>query len=344
MRHAVRTLCESHFVSHFGLLGVGDEGRCNGCINPHAALAFVVQRQNFVEAVGRRAGRTVFGQQVHVKGDSFFPRLGFELWLPGHVKPLRAKAVGHGGQKRHVVAPARLAAQADAVHAVFRIVDFGGRIAYVIPGGTVSEFDAGFVGQVLAVHQHGAFTVERRGVHLAVHAQSVAHRGQDVIGVVAGVALELGQPAFFAPDGRLVHANGHHIELTAFGGDVRGHALAQHAFFQRDPFQGDARVGGFKVLAELFHLDHVAVVHGGNDQLDSAGRSAPERGDQSCRKGKAEFRFHTQSPVGLGWVRRVQRSFAGSIDRSKIASVAHQIDTQGFYLGTNFRKIPSIYT
>ena len=344
MRHAVRALCEGHFVSHFGLLGVGDEGRCNGRVDPHAALAFVVQRQDFVEAVGRRPGRAVFGQQVHIKGDGFFPRLGFELRLPGHVKPLRAKAVGHGGEECHVVAPARLAAQADAVHAIFRVVDFGGRIAHIVPGRTVGELDTGFVGQVFAVHQHGAFTVERRSVHLAVHAQAVAHGGQDVIGVVAGVALELGQPAFFAPDGRLIHADGHDVELTTLGGDVRRHALAQHAFFERDPFQGDARVGGFKVLAELFHLDHVAVVHGGNDQLDSAGRSAPERGDQGCRKGKAEFRFHRQSPVGLGWLRRVQRSFAGSIDPRKIARVVHQIDTQALFLGTNFRKIPRIYT
>jgi hypothetical protein len=121
------------------------------------------------------------------------------------------------------------------------------------------------------------------------------------------------------------------LELAAFGGDVSGHALAQYTLFQGYPFQGDAGVGGFKVLAELFHLNHVAVVYGGNDQLDGAGGCAPKCGNQGCRKGKAEFRFHTQSPVGLGWLGRVQRALIGSIDLAKIASVAHRIDTQAIF-------------
>jgi hypothetical protein len=90
--------------------------------------------------------------------------------------------------------------------------------------------------------------------------------------------------------GVFVHADGHHVELTALGGNVGGDALAQHAFLQRDPLELDVRVGGLKVLAELLHLDHVAVVHGGNHEFGvGVGQaSAEQRGGE----GGGEAKFH----------------------------------------------------
>ena len=146
----------------------------------------------------------------------------------------------------------------------------------------LGHLHAGLVGQVLAVHQHRAFAVERCSEQLAVDGQTVAHCGQQVVHVVGGVGFQLLQPALLAPDGRLVHADRHHVELAALGGDVGRDALAQHAFFERDPLELDVGVGLLEVLAELLHLDHVAVVHGGNHEFGLRVRSGAA---QRCRQG-----------------------------------------------------------
>ena len=199
VRRAVRALRERDLVGDLALLGIGDERGGDGRVDPHAALALVVERKDLVEAVRARSRRAVLLQQVDVGGDRVMPRLALELRLPAHVEPLAAVAVDHGGDERHVVAPARLAAQADAVDARLRVVDLGRGVAHLVPGRPLGEGHAGLVGQVLAVHQHRALAVERRGVELAVDRQAVAHRRQQVVDVVAGVGLDLGEPALLAP-------------------------------------------------------------------------------------------------------------------------------------------------
>ena len=193
----------------------------------------------------RGAGRAVVLHQVDVEGDRVLPGLGVDLRLPAHVEPLAAVGVDHGRQEGHVVAPARLAAQADAVHAGLRVVDLAGERRFTcVPGRLVGHLDADLVGQVLAVHQHRALAVEGRGVELAVDRQAVAHGRQQVVDVVGGVGARspCSQP-FLRPDRRLVHADGHHVELAALGGDVGRDALAQRAFLERDPLELDVGVG-----------------------------------------------------------------------------------------------------
>jgi hypothetical protein len=187
-----------------------------------------------------------------------------------------------------MVAPAGLAAQAHAVDALGGVVHLGRDVARLLPGRVVGHRGAGGLHQVRTVHRHRALAVERRSEELAAHRQPVADGGQQVVDVVAGIGLDLLQPALLAPDRRLVHADGHDVELAALGGDVGGDALAQNALLERDPLQLDVRVGLLEVLAELLHLDHVAVVHGGDDELGGSGGRA---GDGECsereRKGES---------------------------------------------------------
>jgi hypothetical protein len=174
---------------------------------------------------------------------------------------------------------------------------FLARSADLRPGGALGHLHAGLVGQVLAVHQHRAFAVERGGKQLAVHAQAVAHGGQQVVHVVGGIGLQRLQPALLAPDRRFVHADGHHVELAALGGDVGGHALAQHAFFQRHPLELDVRVGLLEVLRELLHLDHVTVVHGGDHQFGGRMGHAGRQTEGQCQ---GSLEFHHRSLLTQG--------------------------------------------
>ena len=100
------------------VLRVGHEGGGDGGVDPHAALALLEQRQVLVEAVGRGARRAGVLHQVDVELQRVLPFRLVELRLPVLVEPARAEGVRHGGQEGHVLAPAGLAAQADAVDAV----------------------------------------------------------------------------------------------------------------------------------------------------------------------------------------------------------------------------------
>ncbi|MNQ90193.1 hypothetical protein D3C85_1055240 [compost metagenome] len=276
------------------MFGIRDEGGGDRRVDPDAAFTLVEQCQIFIEAVGGRARRAVFLHQVDIHVDRVLPRLAGKLRLPFHVEQLAAVGIGHGGDQRHVVAPARLAAQADAVHAVGRIVQLGRHVAQLVPGRAVLDRHARFFHQVAAVHDHRAFAIERRRVQLAVAGQAFADGGQQVVDIVFGVRLDGNQPVFLAPYGRFIQADGHHVELAALGGDIGGHALAQDALFQGHPFELDVGIGLLEELAELLHFDHVAVVDGGDDQV-GGGKSgrAEAAGDQRGNGGT----FHCVSPV-----------------------------------------------
>ena len=71
------------------------------------------------------------------------------------------------------------------------------------------------------------------------------------------------------PDRRFVHADGHDVKLTAFGGNVGGDTLAQYSLFQCDPFDFDIGVSRLKIFGLFLHFNHVTVIHGGHDQFSS---------------------------------------------------------------------------
>jgi hypothetical protein len=239
-------------------------------------------------------GRAVLLHHVDVEGDGVLPGLGVDLRLPLHVEPLAAVGVDQRGQEGHVVAPARLAAQAHAVHAGLGVVGLVGKFLHLGPGGLVGKLHAHLVGQVLAVHEHRALAVERRGVQLAVGRQAVADGGQQVVDVVGGIGGDGLEPALLRPDGGLVQADGHHVELAALGGDVGGHALAQRAFLERDPLELDVGVGFFEEGGELLHLDHVAVVDG-RDHEFGGGLGHDARADECEDEARFQKTLHVVS-------------------------------------------------
>ena len=272
-----RRLGEGDLVGHLRLPGVGDERGRDGRVDPHPAPAFVEQGQDLVEAVRARTRRTVVAEQVHVEVDRVIPRRAVELRHPLLVEPARAEGIGHRGQERHVVAPAGLSAKADAVDPGIAVVDRGGDVRDVAPGGIVRHGHARRLDQVLAVHDHGALAVERRRVELAVRRQSAAHGGQEVVDVVVRTEIERFEPAPRPPDRRLVHADRHHVELAALGGDVGGDALPQRPFLERHPVDRDAGIGLLEMAGQLLHLDHVAVVDGRDGDLARQGRRSENR-------------------------------------------------------------------
>jgi hypothetical protein len=251
-------------VGDGGLVGVRDEGRRDGGVDPHAAATLLEQRQVFVEAVGRIAGRAVAIHQIDEEGQGLLPFGLIELRVPVFVEPARAERIAGHRDEGAALAPARLASQADAVNVVARVVHgFRGR-ANFLPGRGLGHFHPGGLHQVGAVHDHRAFAVERCGVERAVMAEAVAHGRQDVVDVILlGQVVKRHEPSVGAPDRRFVHADRHDVELAATGGDVRGHALPQHVFFQGDPFDVDPGLRSEPVGVTL-HADHVAVVDGGD--------------------------------------------------------------------------------
>ena len=257
----VRRQREADIVGDLGLLRIGDEGRGNRRVDPHAALAGVEQSQILVEAVGARARRTGVMHEVYVGGQRRLPFRGVELRLPLFVEPARAVGIGHGGEERHVLAPAGFAAQAYAIHACGFVGELLRRVEHEIPGRCVRHRQPGLLEQVGAVHRKRAFAVEWRGVELAADCVGVADLRQQIAGVIARAELvERYQPVLLAPDRHLVRADGENVELAALGGDVGGDALAQNILLQRDPIDGDVRVLRGEVAGQALHADHVAVV------------------------------------------------------------------------------------
>ena len=169
-------------------------------------------------------------------------------------------------------------------------------IRHVAPRGVVGHGHAGRLDQVLAVHDHRALAVERRRIQLPVRGQAPAHRRQDVVDVVVRAEGELLEPAARTPDRGFVHSDGHDVELTALGGDVGRHALAQRPFLQRHPVDGDSRIGLLEMPGELLHLDHVAVVHGRNRQLAGEGCRPVRHRCGNCRNGQFHVLLHLILP------------------------------------------------
>ena len=182
-------------------------------------------------------------QKIDVKADRLVPLRRVDRGVPLIVEPLPAEGVHERGDERHVLAPAGLAAQADAVDLAAGIVQLRSPLLDLLPGRLLGHLDAGLLEQVLAVEQHRALGVERQRVQLAVIGQAFAHRLQHVLDiVVGGQILERDEPVLRGPDRDLVGADRHDVELAALGRDVGRDPLAKHVLLEHDPFQVDVRV------------------------------------------------------------------------------------------------------
>ena len=259
----VRGEREAHLVGHLGILRVGHEGCRHRGVDPHAALAGLEEGEVFVEAIGRCTGRAVLVHQVEVIRQRLLPGCAIELRLPLFIEPAGAVGIGHGGQEGHVLAPAGLAAQADAVLFLALVRHLLGGLLDEVPGGRSRHIETGGLHQIGAIHHHGGLAVERRGVKLAFGRQAVADGGQNVVGVIAcRQVVEVGQPTTLGPDRNFIGSDRHDVELAALGGDVLRHALSQHVFLKRHPLHLDVRMLLIEVRHQALHADHVAVVDG----------------------------------------------------------------------------------
>ena len=263
----IRREREADLVGNLGILRIGHEGGRDRGIDPHRAFAGVEQRQIFIEAVRACAGRACHLHQVDIGRQRLLPFRRVELRLPLLVEPARAERIGHRGQERHVLAPAGLAAQADAVDAGGLVGELLRRIDHEIPGRLFRHRQAGLLEQVGAIHHHRALAIERRGIELARHRDGIADLGKQIGGVVVGPEIvERNEPVLLGPDRNLVGADGEHVELPALGRDIGGDALAQDVLFERHPLHGDVRIFGGELAGQPLHPDHVAIVHGGDRQ------------------------------------------------------------------------------
>jgi hypothetical protein len=90
----VRRECEADLVGDGRVVRVGHEGRRNGGVDPHAALALLEQRQVLVEAVGGVARRTRLHSSCSTKKvERILPLRLIELGVPVLVEPAGAERV-----------------------------------------------------------------------------------------------------------------------------------------------------------------------------------------------------------------------------------------------------------
>ncbi len=212
------------------------------------------------------------------------PGLGVELGVPLHVEPACAERVGHRGDERATLAPTSLAAQANAVDIIRPVGHRCRGLADEGPGRCGRHFQTCCFHQIGAIHDHRAFAVERCRIERAVMAQTAAHGGQNVIDVIlCRQTVQRDQPAVGTPDRRLVHADGHDVELATLRRDIGGNMLTQNVFFKRDPLDIDAGLRG-ELIRVTLHPDHVAVVHSRNRDCRrvALGKRAGGRNQRQC--------------------------------------------------------------
>src|SRR5882757_7390807 len=107
-----------------------------------------------------------------IESESPLPLRSVELRLPLLVEPAAAEGIGESRQESHVLAPAGLAAEANAISLGGGIGDLRRGRLDEIPGRLLRHGEAGLGEEILAVHQHGALAVEGRGIELAVDGQA----------------------------------------------------------------------------------------------------------------------------------------------------------------------------
>ncbi len=93
--------------------------------------------------------------QIKIEVERRLPFRLVELGLQFSSNPARRR-IGGGRQEGHVLAPAGLAAQADAVDLVVLVGHLAGRIGDEFPGGRVRHLEPGLLHQIGAIHDHRA--------------------------------------------------------------------------------------------------------------------------------------------------------------------------------------------
>ena len=257
-----------------GGLGVAEQACGDGRIDPHRRLALGHVRLALREAAARGAGLAVAADQVDVEADGGLGGRGGQLRPPLHVEPRAAERVDDRRERRAHLAPARQAAQADAVPVLRWPVQRPGIGGDLVPGGMQGHRQVRLAEQPLVVEGHRALAVERQGVHVALVREALFHLGEQVAEVVGfgsrrahlgHVGLQVDEPAILGPDRHLVGAHGGQVKLPATGGHIRGDLLAQRVLRQGDVFDPDA-VLLLKGRGEVLHVHHVRVVHGGDGE------------------------------------------------------------------------------
>ena len=257
-----------------GVPDLSGDGRLRGVLDgaggrrrvvPHGDLALAELRRALGEAGLRGAGLAVLTDEVDVELDGLAHLGGGELRAPLRVEPAAAEGVDHSVERGHDLAPARLAAQADAASLTLALVEPGGELGDLRPRRLRGHLDAGLLEEVLAVHEEGRFAVERYRVHRPLVRQRVAHRRDEVGGVVAGcgvyVGLEVGQPAVLRPLRGLVVRDHDDVELAAARGHRRGDLGAGLVLGEGDEAQPDPGVLRLELRRERDRVLHLRVGH-----------------------------------------------------------------------------------
>ena len=129
-----------------------------GGVDPDRAFPGLEQRLIFIEAVRGRARRAVFGHHVQIIGQRIRPLFLVKLRHPVVVKPDPVIGGHQRPEERHVLAPARLAAQADAVLVLAFVGHRLGGGHDLGPGRRLRQLDAGGLGQIGAKAENEGLT------------------------------------------------------------------------------------------------------------------------------------------------------------------------------------------
>ena len=208
---------------------------------------------------------TVLADQLGVELDRCGEFRGVDLRVPVLVEPGSAEGVHHGGQRCEDLAPAGLAAQADALHARGCAVGLGGQVGDLVPGGLLRHGQALGVEDVLAVHQEGGLAVERFAVELAVLAGQGGRVGrQDVRLVELGVlghVVQRRQPAVGGVERDLVVGQRRDVVLAGLAGELLADLGPDVVLRQDRVVDPDAGFLGEVIRGEPLQVLHLGVVH-----------------------------------------------------------------------------------
>lgn len=139
------------------------------------------QGQVLVEAVAGHARRTVLSADVDVEPDRVLPSPTVVARLPLHVEELAAPDIAQYPHDGHVLAPAGLAPEAEAIGPVRLVVQLGRELCDLTPGWIGRHLHCGLLEQVGAIERQRALRIEGQGVELAVVGEAVPHGRDHVV-------------------------------------------------------------------------------------------------------------------------------------------------------------------
>jgi len=249
---------------HGGRIGFQSAG-CGGGVVPHGDLALAHVVQAFGEPGLGRPRFTVLAHQLGVKLDRCGEFRRVDLCVPVLVEPGSAEGVDHRGQRREDLAPAGLAAQADALHARRCAVCPGGQGRDFIPGGLLRHRQALGIEDVFPVHQEGGFAVKRFAVELPVLARQRRRiRRQDVRLVEFGIRghmVQRCQPAVGGIERDLIVGQRRDVVLAGLARELLADLGPDIILGQDRVVDLDAGFLGEVIRSEPLQILHLGVVH-----------------------------------------------------------------------------------